>query len=291
MTACRSRSLAATAGAFVAAIPAPIVASPLASRVIDAQPPAASASAQAQSPRGSGPVPATASTRAADTISGMWLMAATYVSWARASSRNGLAPQALARTSTRSTAASSARPGTSTHGRSRNRSPSAAANPRDLAARHRVAADEPEPERRRLVHDRGLGGGDVGDDGVRREERRDRPGELVEQREALARRRRRARRGPLRRPRPRSSRRRGRARRRRRPRGDRPRAASTRRRSSAPAASVRQRAGDRPADQPQPEERDAHGRLLLGDAAAEPCAARPRAVRRPARAARGRRAG
>ena len=44
-------ALAAIAGAFVAAIPEPIVASPRASRVIDAQPPAASVRASSQSIR------------------------------------------------------------------------------------------------------------------------------------------------------------------------------------------------------------------------------------------------
>ena len=111
------------------AIPAPIVASPRASRVIESQPPAASASAHAQSCRGWVPVPATASTSAADTTSGMWLIAATYESWARASSVNGFAPQALASPSTRATASASARPGTTTQGRSWNSVGSAAPKP------------------------------------------------------------------------------------------------------------------------------------------------------------------
>src|SRR5829696_790509 len=129
MTRWRSRSRVASTWAFLAAIPAPIVASPLASRVIESQPPAASASAHGQSARGRSPLPATASTRAAETTSGMWLTAATYESCDRASSRNVFAPQARASASTLETAASSVRPGTRTHGRSRNRVASAARNP------------------------------------------------------------------------------------------------------------------------------------------------------------------
>jgi hypothetical protein len=81
MTDRRSRSLAAIAGAFVDRIPTPMSTSPRATRVAPCQPLAASAAASAQSSRvDPSAVWATASTIAAATTSGRWLMAATAAS-------------------------------------------------------------------------------------------------------------------------------------------------------------------------------------------------------------------
>ena len=116
------------AAELVAAMPAPMVGSPLASRVIPAQPVADKASAARQSCRSGSPgPPATASTIAAETTSGMWLMAATALSWAAASIGTWIAPQASISSPTRSPSHSRAyRPSTVTHGRSTNRSGRAA---------------------------------------------------------------------------------------------------------------------------------------------------------------------
>ncbi len=92
------------------------------------QPPAASADAWPQSGFGRSTVPATASTRAADSTSGRWLIAATARSCSSALMRSTRAAQATAIASTRAMAASSP-DGTSTQGRSLNNDASDASNP------------------------------------------------------------------------------------------------------------------------------------------------------------------
>ena len=119
-----SRSPSAIAGAFVAAIPAPISGEPRARRVMLAQPLATRPDSSAQSGR-SGPSggPTTASTSAVARTSGTWLIAATARSWVAASRRIGRPPVARASASTRSAPpAGDVAPGTTIHGRSRNRS-------------------------------------------------------------------------------------------------------------------------------------------------------------------------
>ena len=144
MTARRSRRPAAIASAFVAAIPADISGDPSATRVMLAHPPAASRLSIAHSGRfGPSPDPITASTSAAATTSGTWLIAATARSCVAASRRSGSAPQARASASTRSIpSAGEVAPGTTTHGRPRKRSALEAPNPIALGPGHRMAADE-----------------------------------------------------------------------------------------------------------------------------------------------------
>src|ERR1035437_5640733 len=119
-----SRRRTAMAAEFVAAMPAPIAESPRASRVMPAQPVAARASAASQSScsYSRGP-PATASASAAETMSGIWLMAATALSCATASIGTWIAPHASTNSPIRSPSQSRAyRPITVTQGRSTNKS-------------------------------------------------------------------------------------------------------------------------------------------------------------------------
>ena len=149
------------------------------------QPPAASDRASGQSGRPS----VTASTSAADTMSGAWLIAATARSWATGSSRTGCAPGAGrgARPDPRRTARPW-RPDRPPRAGRRTVRPRPRRS-RCVAAGHRVAADEAQAEPIGPLHDGDLRARDVGDRRAGRKGSGERAGELVEQVEALERRR------------------------------------------------------------------------------------------------------
>ena len=228
------------------------------------QPVAASDRARGQSPAGS---PAIASTSAAATTRGRWLIAATAASCSSAPRRTGRAPVARASASTRSRSFDLAsarrdddpRPVDEEVGGRRS-------GARRLAPGHRVPADEGQPGRGRGLDDPALRAADVGDRragirdgsergglvGERRNDRERRPGQDDEP--GALDRGRRVRRRLVEEPAPHAL---G---------GSEPRGRPRHEPGFATAGRPNGR-GDRAADQPEPDERDPRGQACGGIAA------------------------